>query len=475
MDFLLDDSDDYDSDTTSIMTTFSDQSHCLVPADFIIVSSAHVQEIGDDTAIITPARSLPDTKGISSGSMTNAFIESFSSSNVPKTAKQTMFDLHRKFETMGLSTIPQITSSRLLDVRNAFFQLSKGYGVKRAVLVGINYIGQKGQLSGCHNDVKNMKTYIETVHKFEPNNIEVLMDDGMNTKPTRENLFRALSKLVQESKEGDSVFFHFSGHGGILLPEKNIYKNKNNQFDETLIPLDHEMRGPIRDFNLFHHFVHPMSKGVTVTCIIDSCHSGSILDLPYRFRSNSTSVEMEEDEDTMSNLAFMFTAGGLVLPDMFDGRVKENIEHATGQKLEDLHGIHTDELKYDNYSSSSSSTEAILTAQNVHVDDIYDDNIMVGTGIPSVSATTVQNVNGRDLGNNQQSQNNEYVRNDDNDDGCCCCCGGGGGGGDNNAQQNRTVYVNAANLPQRQAMQRYEDDDDDDLVMLVAPLLLSDY
>ena len=157
-----------------------------------------------------------------------------------------------------------------------------------------------------------------------------------------------------------------TGHGGILLPEKYIYKNKNNQFDETLIPLDHEMRGQIRDFNLFHHFVHLMSRGVTVTCIIDSCHSGSILHLPYRFRSNSTSGEMEEDEDTMSNLAFMFTAGGLALPEMFDGGVKENIEHTTGQKLEDLHGMHTDELNYDkydhdNYSSSSSSTEAILT------------------------------------------------------------------------------------------------------------------
>jgi len=37
------------------------------------------------------------------------------------------------------------------------------------------------------------------------------MDDGNHTEPSRENIMKALKKLVQMSKEGDSVFFHFSG------------------------------------------------------------------------------------------------------------------------------------------------------------------------------------------------------------------------------------------------------------------------
>jgi hypothetical protein len=34
-------------------------------------------------------------------------------------------------------------------------------GARRAILVGINYLGHpSGVLSGCHNDVFNMKDYI---------------------------------------------------------------------------------------------------------------------------------------------------------------------------------------------------------------------------------------------------------------------------------------------------------------------------
>ena len=31
-------------------------------------------------------------------------------------------------------------------------------GTKRAVMVGINYVGQEGELSGCHNDVKHVRS-----------------------------------------------------------------------------------------------------------------------------------------------------------------------------------------------------------------------------------------------------------------------------------------------------------------------------
>ena len=33
-------------------------------------------------------------------------------------------------------------------------------GRRRALLIGINYVGQQGQLSGCHNDVNNIKRYL---------------------------------------------------------------------------------------------------------------------------------------------------------------------------------------------------------------------------------------------------------------------------------------------------------------------------
>ena len=56
-----------------------------------------------------------------------------------------------------------------------------------------------------------MKKYIEDVHKFPANEIEVLMDDGTSKEPSRGNLIKALQKLVKVSKEGDSIMFYFSG------------------------------------------------------------------------------------------------------------------------------------------------------------------------------------------------------------------------------------------------------------------------
>ena len=79
-------------------------------------------------------------------------------------------------------------------------------GEKKALLIGINYIGQQGELRGCHNDVKVMKTKIES-QGFSPNNITVLLDDGSHTKPTGANIVKAMKDLASEAKAGDSLLF----------------------------------------------------------------------------------------------------------------------------------------------------------------------------------------------------------------------------------------------------------------------------
>ena len=89
-------------------------------------------------------------------------------------------------------------------------------GTKRAVLIGINYTGQQGELKGCHNDVLNMKEYIINVHGFEEDNITVLMDDGEHTEPTKDNIMAAYDKIAKDSKDGDVVFCHFSGNHTLI-------------------------------------------------------------------------------------------------------------------------------------------------------------------------------------------------------------------------------------------------------------------
>jgi hypothetical protein len=56
--------------------------------------------------------------------------------------------------------VPQLSSTRPIDVHGKFHVVPEGFeGTKRAVMVGINYVGQDGELSGCHNDVKNVRVY----------------------------------------------------------------------------------------------------------------------------------------------------------------------------------------------------------------------------------------------------------------------------------------------------------------------------
>ena len=50
-----------------------------------------------------------------------------------------------------------------------------GFGTRRAVLIGINYVGQKGELKKCHSDVNLMSNYLQTKHGFEKENIMKLI------------------------------------------------------------------------------------------------------------------------------------------------------------------------------------------------------------------------------------------------------------------------------------------------------------
>ena len=110
------------------------------------------------------------------------------------------------------SQIPQLTSSEPVDTSEAFFLFPPNCkGTKRAVLIGINYTGQEGELSGCQNDCLNMKDYIMNNCGVDEENIVVLMDDGNHQEPTRENILNAYKTVAAQSSSGDAVFCHYSG------------------------------------------------------------------------------------------------------------------------------------------------------------------------------------------------------------------------------------------------------------------------
>ena len=68
-------------------------------------------------------------------------------------------------------------------------------------------------------------------------------------------------------------------------------------YDETLVPLDYQQAGQIRDDDLFTTLVGAMPRGVQLTCVMDCCHSGTVLDLPFQFVADGEHEQMEAVED----------------------------------------------------------------------------------------------------------------------------------------------------------------------------------
>ena len=271
---------------------FDNQVRQLIPAEVCMISGCHSLETSADVSNIyriDGKGNLPSQEGRAGGACTTALLsilydwhnkgETKHQKNI--SFQQILAKLRGKLAQSGMSQIPQLTSSRPLELEETPFSLSSRAtgGTQRALLVGINYYRQSGQLSGCINDVLHVRKYILDHHEFLDKHVLLLIDDGRHHKPTRENIIRALRRLVEHSKPGDSVYFHYSGHGGLLDPDYwNRYKagKSNKEYDETLYPVDHARAGPIRDFSLFNHFVKPMAASVTVTCVMDCCHSGSV-------------------------------------------------------------------------------------------------------------------------------------------------------------------------------------------------------
>lgn len=107
-----------------------------------------------------------------------------------------------------------------------------------------------------------------------------IAEDKRYPSPTKKNIQAALKWLVKDSQSGDSLVFYFSGHG---LRQPDFYEDELDGFDETICPVDFKTEGMILDNEINDSIVRPLKKGVTLHAIIDACHSGTILDLPYVF------------------------------------------------------------------------------------------------------------------------------------------------------------------------------------------------
>jgi hypothetical protein len=96
-------------------------------------------------------------------------------------------------------------------------------GKRKALLIGINYIGQKNQLRGCINDVHNVSSFLMQHYNYKREDMVILTDDQPNPvmQPTKANMVRAMEWLVKDAQPHDSLFLHYSGKPQQNTPTKS--------------------------------------------------------------------------------------------------------------------------------------------------------------------------------------------------------------------------------------------------------------
>jgi metacaspase-1 len=140
---------------------------------------------------------------------------------------------------------------------------------KMALLVGINDYKGINDLQGCINDVTNVRSVLKTFFGYTNNDIRVLT----NSRATKENILQRLSKMVKSAENGDSLIFHYSGHGSQIRDRDG--DELKDHMDEIICPYDMNWDDGFITDDMLREILSKLKPGVKLEILLDSCHSGT--------------------------------------------------------------------------------------------------------------------------------------------------------------------------------------------------------
>lgn len=77
--------------------------------------------------------------------------------------------------------------------------------------------------------------------------------------------------------------FYYTGHASRVPDDDD---EEFDDYDEALCPVDYKTAGKILDDEINATIVRPLPRGAKLHAIIDSCYSGTVLDLYFTCRMN---------------------------------------------------------------------------------------------------------------------------------------------------------------------------------------------
>jgi len=171
---------------------------------------------------------------------------------------------------------------------------------KKALLIGINYIGTSNELYGCINDALLIKD------RLGPNGFTniTMLTDLTPKKPTRVNILEEFKNLLMNCQAGDFLFFSYSGHGSYTFDRNN---DELDGRDELIVSSD--VKGILDDEfkSLIQTYLKP---DATLFALFDSCFSGSVLDLKYQYLDSLNYDNYSENSKTLDTLGNVIMISG---------------------------------------------------------------------------------------------------------------------------------------------------------------------
>lgn len=141
-------------------------------------------------------------------------------------------------------------------------------------------------LTGCVRDIDHIEQFLKERLDLTGEQIIKLTatggggDDSAPSEPkllwpTYKNMVAAFKKITEMAATGEQVYVHYSGHGGRSLTAFPKIKGEN-LLDESLVPTDIGASDGryLRDVEIAHLIRRMTDKGLVVTLVFDSCHSG---------------------------------------------------------------------------------------------------------------------------------------------------------------------------------------------------------
>ncbi|KAI0798194.1 peptidase C14, caspase domain-containing protein [Abortiporus biennis] len=147
---------------------------------------------------------------------------------------------------------------------------SKCNGTKRAMIIGVDYENSAHELQSAITDTHTLRIELDLIRRFPQRNTRIYTDvEDDNRIPTKSNLMRGIKWLVSGAKANDSLFFYFSGHGGLDRDDDSFILTS----DDKTITCE-ELRDKLVD---------ELPSGCRLNAVFDCCHAGNMLNLKYHY------------------------------------------------------------------------------------------------------------------------------------------------------------------------------------------------